>query len=99
MPLIPVLSTTLVAQLVEILNDNFAYLESLAGGGAQKYVGHLNGVTGTQAVNHNLGTQDVVAQCWDSTGRQVIADLRITGPNTMTVSFEVEFTGKVIVRS
>lgn len=99
MPLIPVLSTTLVAQLVEILNSNFAYLESLAGGGAQKYVANLSHVTGQQTITHNLGDENVIAQCWDAGGRQVIADLCITGPNTITVSFEAEFTGKVIVRS
>lgn len=79
-----------------VINANFAAVSAAVGG---KYAVSLSAVTGTVALTHNLGTQDVVAQAWDSTGRSVLADFQITGANSMTVTFESPFTGRVVVRS
>lgn len=97
MALINIQPSTLVAQLTAILNANFSYLESLAGG-AQKHVAPLTGATGTVQITHNLGSADVLVQAWDSAGRSAIVDAAVLGANAISVTFEVEFTGRVIVR-
>jgi hypothetical protein len=79
-----------------VINANFSAINAAAGG---KYAASLSGVTGPLVLTHNLGTQDVVAQCWDANGRLAIADIQITGANTLSVTFASAFTGRIVVRS
>ena len=79
-----------------VINANFSAINAAAGG---KHAANLTSVTGPLTITHNLGTQDVVAQCWDANGRLVIADIQITGANTLSVTFASAFTGRIVVRS
>lgn len=97
MALITIQPSTLVAQLTSILNLNFAYLESLAGG-AQKHVAALTAAAGTVQITHNLGSVDVLVQAWDEAGRLAIVDAAVVNANAIAVTFEAAFTGRVIVR-
>jgi hypothetical protein len=101
MALIPVQPSTLVAQLTNILNANFAHLESLVSGlagGAQKHVTALTAAAGTVQITHNLGSVDVLVQAWDEAGRLAIVDAAVVNANAIAVTFEAAFTGRVIVR-
>ena len=95
MALITVTNDTIIADLVVLLNSNFAYLEGLAG--VAKYVATLSTVTGQQTITHNLNDSDVVVSIWDSSGNQVFADTLIFSANVVKVTFEAEFSGKVVV--
>ncbi|MCL4797632.1 MAG: hypothetical protein KJZ84_23920 [Bryobacteraceae bacterium] len=79
-----------------VINANFAALNAAAGG---KHVENLNAATGTVTITHNLGTQDVVAQAWDSSGRAAIVDFALVDAASISASFLVPFTGRVVVRS
>lgn len=88
--------TDLIKDSRAVINANFSAINAAAGG---KYAADLSGVTGTIGITHNLATQDVVAQCWDSSGRLTIADIQVTGANSLSVTFEAAFTGRIVVRS
>lgn len=97
MPLTPILDTHTVAQLVGLLNGNFEYLAANSGGA--KHVATLSGVTGAQTVTHNLASQEITVSIWDGSGNLVLAPVQITSDNAITVTFDVVFSGRVIVRS
>lgn len=98
MPLTSILDTHTVAQLVGLLNDNFAYIESVSGG-AGKYVANLSGANGATAITHSLNSQDLLVQAWDSSGALVFAPVQINTVNQITITFDAPFTGRVIVRT
>lgn len=79
-----------------VINANFAALNTAAGG---KHTEQFSNASGQVTITHGLGTQDVIAQAWDADGRAAILDLRVTGPNTISVTFETPFSGRVVVRS
>lgn len=79
-----------------VINANFAALNTAAGG---KHTEQLSNVSGQVTITHGLGTQEVIAQAWDADGRSAILDLWVTSPNTIAVTFETPFSGRVVVRS
>lgn len=96
MPLIQVTDETILADLVAILNANFLYVEGIAGGTA-KHVANFSVVTGQHTISHNLNSSDICVSIWDEAGSLVSADVQILTANSIRVTFEAAFSGRVVV--
>lgn len=57
----------------------------------------LSGVTGTVTINHNLGTQDIIVGLWSDTGEWTFADIQQVDQNSLDVTFQTVFSGRVVV--
>ena len=88
--------TDIKRDTIAVLNANFQALNA-AISLANRYATNLNGVSGELTVTHNLGTPDVVVQLWDTAGVAVFAKMTILNPNSIRLSFNQSFTGRVVV--
>ena len=81
---------------VAVLNANFAALNA-ALGLANRHAQDLTNAVGSVTVTHNLGTRDVVVQIWNTSGVAEQAEVSILDANTISITFNTLFSGRVVV--
>jgi len=81
---------------VAVLNANFAALNA-ALGLVNRHAQDLTNAIGPVTVTHNLGTRDVVVQIWNTAGIAEQAEVAIVDANSISITFNTLFSGRVVV--
>ena len=81
---------------VDVLNANFAALNA-ALGLVTRHAQDLTNAIGPVTVAHNLGTRDVVVQIWNTAGVAEQAEVAIVDANSISITFNTLFSGRVVV--
>ena len=83
--------------VVDIIGQTMTITPGPSGGFATGHVQAFSAAT-SWVVTHNLNTPHVVWSTWGSTGRAIIPDVvLINSPNQITVSFNSNQAGKIVV--